>query len=206
MPKAGCFASRPGRLLCWSSSAKTKFGPTCFGTSSIHPLATVYVLLVVLKPFLKVGRCFFAWRKRWNSPTHFAKKCLAKWVKFPQHILEEASVLFFPSAWWGRFLESGGVFCVGEMGGMFWGEKNPHKSNSFFYFLILLVEMGVSCGFIFDGSFKFKINFQTWTRTELHRKRWISWVHTRNQQLESGWEMHCPVIRLARWRRTFCDL
>ena len=30
------FASRPGRLLCWSSSAKTKFGPTCFGTSSIY--------------------------------------------------------------------------------------------------------------------------------------------------------------------------
>ena len=29
------FASRPGWLLCWSSSAKTKFGPTCFGTSSI---------------------------------------------------------------------------------------------------------------------------------------------------------------------------
>ena len=66
--------------------------------------------------------------------------------------------------------------------------------------------LGVSCGFIFDGSFKFKINFQTWTRTAWHRKRWISWVHTRNQQLESGWEMHCPVIRLARWRRTFCDL
>ena len=31
-PKAGCFASRPGRLFCWSSSAKTKFGPTCQST------------------------------------------------------------------------------------------------------------------------------------------------------------------------------
>ena len=58
--------------------------------------------------------------------------------------------------------------------------------------------MGVSCGFIFDGSFKFKINFQTRTRTALHRKRWRSWVHTRNQQLESGWEMHC----LKRWLKS----
>ena len=89
-------------------------------------------------------------------------------------------------ALWGRFWKSGGVFLRGEMGGLFWGGKHPHKSTSSFYFLILLVEMGVSCGFIFDGSFKFKINFQTWTRTELHRKRWISWVHTRSQQLESG--------------------
>ena len=53
-------------------------------------------------------------------------------------------------------------------------KKNPHKSTSFFYFLILLVKIGFSCGSIIDGSFKFQINFQTWTRTALHRKRWRS--------------------------------
>ena len=40
---------------------KTKFGPT------------FYVFYLKLRPFLKVGRCFFAWRNGWNSPTHFAK-------------------------------------------------------------------------------------------------------------------------------------
>ena len=30
--------------------------------------------LITLRPFLKVGRCFFAWRNWCFSPTHFEKK------------------------------------------------------------------------------------------------------------------------------------